>query len=482
MAGITSYGVYVPRYRLDRRLIFRAMGWFNPSTASAARGTKAVANYDEDSLTMAWAAAWPLVDGEAPGAMYLASTTLPYSERQNSAIVAAALDLPDDTRTMDVTGSTAAGIEALAAALREPGPVLVTSSDVRLGKPGGKAEHLFGDAAAAFMVGDDGVQARLLGMTSLHRDFVDKRRPAGEPFAHGWEERWVRDEGYVKLVLAGLTDCLGRCGVEPAEVDRWVVAVPDVRAAKAMSRRLGVPVERFQDNLVRTIGDTGAALGPMMLAAALEQAGPGEKILVAGYGSGVDVLLFETTDLISRGPSGPGLQERLEATVPLEPYERYTVFRGLVPLDVGIRGESVAPTAFSVLWRDREAMLSLHGNRCKRCGTPQFPPQRICVNPGCGAIDEHEPYPFARRAGKIFTYTADMLAFTYDPPALYGLVDFEGGGRLFLDFTDCTPDDLAVGAQVEMVFRRKYLDEARGVHGYFWKAKPVRSLGHDRKE
>ena len=57
MVGITSYGAYVPRYRLSRKAIFAAMGWFNAATAAVARGEKAVANYDEDSITMTVAAA-----------------------------------------------------------------------------------------------------------------------------------------------------------------------------------------------------------------------------------------------------------------------------------------------------------------------------------------------------------------------------------------------------------------------------------------
>jgi uncharacterized OB-fold protein len=66
-----------------------------------------------------------------------------------------------------------------------------------------------------------------------------------------------------------------------------------------------------------------------------------------------------------------------------------------------------------------------------------------------------------------------MLAASVDPPAIYGLVDFEGGGRAAMDFTDCTLDDVKVGMPVELSFRRKYLDQVRGIHGYFWKAVPV---------
>jgi hypothetical protein len=69
MFGITAYSVYVPRYRLDRSLIARAWG-----TAQAA-GEIAVANYDEDALTMATDAALacaPDAEAGAVDALYFA--------------------------------------------------------------------------------------------------------------------------------------------------------------------------------------------------------------------------------------------------------------------------------------------------------------------------------------------------------------------------------------------------------------------------
>lgn len=81
-----------------------------------------------------------------------------------------------------------------------------------------------------------------------------------------------------------------------------------------------------------------------------------------------------------------------------------------------------------------------------------------------------EDYNFARKKGRIFTFTADNLAVSGEPPAIYGILDFEGGGRYWFDFTDCDLKEVKVGAPVVMSFRRKYLDQGRGVHGYFWKA------------
>jgi len=90
MIGITSYGAYIPVYRLSRAEIARA--WGKP----AAQGEKAVANYDEDSLTMAVAATSDCLRGMEPKSfdgLYFVSTTSPYMEKQAAAVISAALGL-----------------------------------------------------------------------------------------------------------------------------------------------------------------------------------------------------------------------------------------------------------------------------------------------------------------------------------------------------------------------------------------------------
>jgi len=97
----------------------------------------------------------------------------------------------------------------------------------------------------------------------------------------------------------------------------------------------------------------------------------------------------------------------------------------------------------------------------------------ICVNPDCGAFHSQEDYEFAYRPATVKSFTGDMLAVSVDPPAIYGLVQFEGGGRFMADFTDCELDDLKVGMPVKMAFRIHHADQERGFTGYFWKAVPI---------
>ncbi|UCB50909.1 MAG: OB-fold domain-containing protein, partial [Deltaproteobacteria bacterium] len=121
----------------------------------------------------------------------------------------------------------------------------------------------------------------------------------------------------------------------------------------------------------------------------------------------------------------------------------------------------------------RDMLLGLVGGKCRKCGTPQFPRMDICVNQKCRAVRTQEPYEFADVPGYVNSFTGDHLIVSVDPPGIYGMIQFEGGGRFMADFTDCELSDVRVGQQVAMSFRKRYDDEERGFTGYFWKAVPV---------
>jgi uncharacterized OB-fold protein len=78
----------------------------------------------------------------------------------------------------------------------------------------------------------------------------------------------------------------------------------------------------------------------------------------------------------------------------------------------------------------------------------------------------------------VKSFTADSLAATVDPPQIFGIVQFDGGGRFIADFTDCETEELKVGLPVQMSFRKRLSDPQHGFSGYFWKAVPVNSAGN----
>ncbi|MBE0481233.1 MAG: hydroxymethylglutaryl-CoA synthase [Dehalococcoidia bacterium] len=481
MAGITSYGAYIPLYRLNRMTIYTALGWLNP--ASLLPGERSVANYDEDSITMAVSAAMDCLKGmdrSKVGGLFFATTTSPYKERDNAAIIATALDLPDNVRSGDFTTSIKAGTTALISAFDAvksgtASSVMVTSADSRLGRPGGFWEEIYGDGAAALLLGNEGVIAEFKGSYSLSYDFVDSWRTADDAFNRTWEDRWVRDEGYGKFISEAVTGLMKKYNLSPGDFAKVVYPCTYIRAHADVGKKLGFQPAQIQDHMFTQIGNTGTPYTLMILVAALENAKPGDRILVASYGNGSDAFYLEVTGEIEKVKGKRGIKGHLAAKKDLGSYEKYVTFRDVLPIDTGGRGDEIAPTQLSTLWRSRKDVLGLCGSKCQVCGTPHFPSQQVCVKPTCGATRQMDHYRFSDRPGRLFTYTGDVLAFSPSPPAIYGLVDFEGGGRWMFDLTDCELEALQVGMPVEMSMRRKYYDAARGIHGYFWKATPGRA-------
>ena len=480
MVGITSYGAYIPRYRIDRGIIYKAMGWLNPATYMP--GEKAVANFDEDSVSMGVAAGVDSLTGmdrKEIDALFFATTTSPYKERQSAEIIATAFDLRSDIRTADFTGSVKTGTTALLSAYDavKAGSVknvIVCTADCRIGKAGSAQEEIFGDGAASIMIGDSGVIASLEGSYSVSYDFVDHWRADGEIFDHQWEDRFIRDIGYSRFIIEAISGLAKRCKLDVKDIAK--VAYPCLYAGdhRNIGKKLGLDPAQVQDPMVDKVGYTGTANPLMLLVGALEDAKAGDNIVVVSFGNGSDALLFKVTDKIEKVKGNRrGIKKHLATRRELRSYEKFISFRNAIPVEKGIRGETIATTALSELWRSRRQVLGLVGSRCKKCGTPQYPAQRVCVKPDCGAIDQMEDYPFADKKGRLFTYTGDMLAFSMNPPAIYGIVDFEGGGRFWFDMTDADQESVKMDMPIEMSFRKKYTDEKSGIHGYFWKAVPV---------
>jgi 3-hydroxy-3-methylglutaryl CoA synthase/NAD(P)-dependent dehydrogenase (short-subunit alcohol dehydrogenase family)/putative sterol carrier protein len=482
MIGITSYGAYIPRLRLDRMAIFQAMGWFAPAIVMVAQGERSMCNHDEDSLTMAVAAARDCLTGKEKKAIdgaYLCSTTLPFADRQNAGILKTALNLRDDMITADFTSSLRAGTTGLLTALEvaQGGSrknILVAAADKRETRPAYFYEMWFGDGAAALLVGDQQVIAEFKGAYTVSYDFVDHYRGTGKRYDYMWEERWLREEGYSKFIPEAVDGLFKKLGITMNDVQKVVFPCLFKAEHKAIAKKLGATPEKVIDQMHEVCGETGAAHPLVMLIAALEQAKPGDGILLAGFGQGCDALYFKVTEAITKLAPRAGIKGSLENKKTIDNYMKFLKFRGLIEPEMGIRAEAPTQTAMTVLWRKRKMLTGLVGGKCRDCGTAQFPKMDICVNPKCNHVDTQDDYEFADVPARIKTFTGDLLAVSVDPPATYGMVQFEGGGRFMADFTDCELADCKVGLPVKMAFRRRFTDDERGFSGYFWKAVPQR--------
>ncbi|UAL12699.1 OB-fold domain-containing protein [Caulobacter segnis] len=477
MAGIAAWGAYAPRLRLSRKAVTEANAWVAPNLKAKGKGERSMANWDEDALTMAVEAArdalGPDDDRSHIDSLYFASTTAPFADRLNAGIVSAALTLEKSIAASDVTGSQRCGLTALGQALAAGGTALVAVGEHRKARAVSAQELDFGDGAAAFVVTDDPGAAELLGRGSVTDDFVDHFRGDDGGFDYYWEERWIRDEGVVKLVPPAIRKALEIAGLSPSDIDHFCFPSTFAGMAATLAKAVGIRPEAVRDNLAAVMGEAGCAHGPIMFAHALEDAKKDEVILVAQFGQGAEALVFRATGAghgPARGVTG-SLADRQEETN----YLKFLTFNGLVEWDKGMRAEKDNKTALTTLYRNEDMILGLVGGRCRETGVVQFPRTRISVAPNNPAVDTQEPYRFAERKALVLSYSADYLTFSMAPPNHYGMIVFEGGGRIMMDITDVAPGDVETGLPVRMVFRIKEVDEKRGFVRYFWKAAPDRA-------
>jgi 3-hydroxy-3-methylglutaryl CoA synthase len=472
MIGIRSYGAYVPMTRLPLAAISGG-----GRKASGGGGEKAVAYFDEDSVTMAVAAAADAVRGidrASVGGVLFATTTHAYKEKQGASVIAKALDLRRDVVTADFGGSLRAGTTALRAALDAvkagtANNVLVVASDCRLGAPRSPVERNLGDGAAAFLIGDEGVAATVEGQHTISEEIIDVWRTDDDRFVHTWEDRFVVEHGYLASTAEAVKGVLDKSKVAVRDVARAALYGPDARSHAALVRALGLDAKtQVQDAFFGRLGNAGTAFAPILLVAALEKAKAGDRILLASYGDGADAFVLGVTDAIGGLADRRGVRWHLERRAELASYDKYLSFRHLQAVEHDRRGGG--GVSATIHYRDRNEDVSLHGQRCRRCGTEQFPFQRVCYQ--CFGKDDLEEVRLSDRSGKVLSHTFDFFAGSPDPPLIVAMVEAEGGARLYLQMTDAAPQEVKLDLPVEFTFRKVH--EYGGTPNYFWKCTPIR--------
>ena len=467
MAGIVSFGAYVPPTRLG----FSVIAGRAPKEGGPERS---VAWNDEDAVTMAVSAAVNCLRGfdrASVDALLFASTTYAFKEKQAAALVAKALDLRRDVRTTDVSGSLRAGTDALHAAFDAVAAgsakrVLVVASDARLGAPGSGLEQSFGDGAAAFLVGAVDAVATFEAAYAIADEIVDVWRSEGDPFVHSWEERFVVQEGYTPGITEVVRGLLAKLGAKPGDFTKIALFGPDARSHQGAARALKLDAAALVDPLFGKLGNAGVAFAPLLLVSALENAKQGERVLLAAYADGGEAMAFAVTDHIGKQGPRRGVAWHLARRRAVASYDRYRAARGLDTKEyAGGRDQGLSAT---IHFRERDEDVSFKGQKCNRCGGVQFPIQRVCER--CYAKDDFEGVRLSDRIGTVQTYTLDFFFPTPDPPTVVTVTEVDGA-RVHLQLVNITPEQVRIGLPVEFEFRRMHM--AGGRPNYYWKGVPL---------
>ena len=471
MVGITATGAYIPIYRLEREGIAKV---WRGGRGGAVAGERAVANFDEDTISMAVEAGIDCLKGIDRGqidGLYFASTTAPYREKQSATMVAEALDLRREVFTADFSNSLRAGTNALRAAIDavkagSAKMVLVTAADCRLGALQSEYEQSFGDGAVAVLIGDSGVIASVEGNYSHSNDIIDQWRTDTNTFVNASEDRFIVTHGYLENIQEGVAKLMERHKLSPKDFAKAALYAFDARRHLELARNLGFDAKtQLQDSLFNTVGNTGAACALMILVAALEEAKKGDRILFANYGDGCDAYIWQVSDKMGKPEGRRGVKGYLASKLPLADYTKYLRYRGLLG-EVSLAGEPIA----TINWRDRNWAVRCHASQCRSCSKILWPIQRVCAY--CGAKDNYVEVNLSEKKVTLTTFSKDSQARSLDPPIIVCIASIEGGGRFYSHMTDRDPDKVEVGMPLELTFRRLYSND--DIHTYSWKMRPIR--------
>jgi hydroxymethylglutaryl-CoA synthase len=466
--GITSYGVYIPRFRLDRAAIAGVL------RSPSGKGTRSVASYDEDTTSMGVEAARLAVEPEsAPEGVLLATPEPAYLDKTNATTIHAALGLDASATAYDMVGSVRSGIGALRGAIdaaHNGQRTLAVLADLRTGLPGSSDESQGGDGAAAFVCGGGSAIAELVAAGSATADVLERSRVPGDRRSRVWEERFG-ESVYLPLVQSAVADASKQAGIAVTDADHLIVSGLHARAARQAKQMLGAPAEALARDFSASIGNLGCAQPGVLLADTLDRAKPGAIVFLVSLADGVDVLVLRTTGALVEYRNGrEPVRSQIDSSASAVDYGTFLTWREMLEREPPRRPEFDAPTP-PPSYRSEGWKLGFTGTRCVSCGTKHLPPNRVCAS--CRSVDQMAPERFSDVPATITTYTVDYLAFSLSPPVIDAVIDFEGGGRFQCEMTDVDPTAVHIGDRVEMTFRRLYT--ANGVHNYFWKARPVRT-------
>ena len=467
MRGIIAVGGYIPHHRLDRSEITAFFG------KGGGRGQRAVASYDEDTTTMGAAAA-RIARGSAPetdiDALWFSTPTPAYLEKTNAAAIHAALQLDPSVGALDFGGALRSASGALRTALTAGPTTMVVAADQRGGLATSADEANGGDAAAAVLIGDDTagpVIAEYLGGASVTEEFLERWRVPGSSRSRTWEERFG-EVTYAPLMTSAWEAALAATGLSADDVDRLAVAGTHTRAVSRNAKRLGLPDDARVDDLSATVGNAGGAHPVLLLAAALEEAKPGETIAVMTLADGVEVVVLRATDAIAAYRSARPIADQIARGGSVS-YAQFLAWRDMVSVEPPNRPLPNRPSAAAAHRRD-DWKFGFVGSRDRSTGMIHLPPARVSEKGG--AVDDMEPVAMADTLGTVVSFTIDKLVYSPSPPVVFAVVDFDGGGRAPLELADCGPDEIEVGMRVRPTFRRLFT--ADEIHNYFWKVAPVR--------
>ncbi len=334
--GISGYGVAVPRLRIKKDEYAKAWGSFQASGVSE----KAVMGFDEDILTFASKvskralASVPLEPGKVTR-FALASTSAPYVEKVLSGTIVSSIGMPDGAFVSDHTTSSRAGTEALMAGVEHvlanpSGCALVAAADAPKASMWSSLEHGLGAGAAGFVLSHDDLVAEFEGhATYVCEHFGERFRPRDDELIRDLNVKKYAQSSFIGATVKAARSLLEKIGTKQEDYAHVVIQQPDARLPRAIARKLGfTDTHLASSSIAGELGDLGAASTLVGLAAALDAAKMGDRILVISYGSGAasDAMSFK---IVGERKADPGLRSEVDRKQYID-YIQYLKLKGAI--------------------------------------------------------------------------------------------------------------------------------------------------------
>jgi hydroxymethylglutaryl-CoA synthase len=311
MVGIVSYGTYIPRFRIKVEEIAKIWGE-DAETIKNGLGIlqKSVPDLDEDTATIAVEAAREAlarakINPKDIGAVYVGSESHPYAVKPTATIVGEALDIGNEYFAADLEFACKAGTSGIqmCIGLVKAGMIkygLAIGADTSQSRPGDALEYSASAGGAAYIIGEDNVIAEIEGTYSFTSDTPDFWRREGQPYpSHGG--RFTGLPAYFRHITSAARGLMEKLGLKPSDFKYAVFHQPNGKFPVRVAKMLGFTMDQIKQGLVVSyIGNTYSGSSLLGLAAVLDEAKPGDRILLTSFGSGAgsDAFSIVVTDAI----------------------------------------------------------------------------------------------------------------------------------------------------------------------------------------
>ncbi len=304
--GIVGYGAYVPRYRIKTEEIARVWGIDGVALAKRLNlYSKSVPAPDEDVATIATTAARysvkrAKIDPQKIGALYVGSESHPYAVKPTATIVAEAINATPELTAADFEFACKAGTAAMQSCMGlvnsgHTDYAMAIGADTSQGAPGDPLEYSASAGGAAMLIGKEKILAEINETVSYTTDTPDFWRREGQKYPRH-AERFTGAPAYFKHITSSAKMLMEKIDTKPEDYDFVILHQPNGKFPLAVAKMLGVRKEKVLPGLLTPrIGNTYSGASLLGLAAVLDGAEPGDRIMMISYGSGAGSDAFDIT-------------------------------------------------------------------------------------------------------------------------------------------------------------------------------------------